>query len=58
MTTELETPVWLAFKRWNPFQQTYQGVLRLEGDMLSFRGEVGEAFRTSVADAGFPFRAR
>jgi len=55
MTTELETPVWLAFKRWNPFQQTYQGVLRLEDDMLSFHGPNGEAFRSALADARCKF---
>jgi hypothetical protein len=55
MTAELETRVWLALSRVSPFQRTLNGVLRLDGDTLSFEGDGGEAITTRLADADLSF---
>jgi hypothetical protein len=55
MTTELETRVWLALSRVSPFQRTLNGILRLDGGMLSFDGDRGEAIAMRLADAELSF---
>jgi hypothetical protein len=55
MTNELETRVWLALSRVSPFQRTLNGVLRLDGETLSFEGDGGEAIAMRLADADLSF---
>jgi hypothetical protein len=55
MSTELETRVWLALSRVSPFQQTLNGVLRLDGETLSFEGDRGEAIAMRLSDANLAF---
>jgi hypothetical protein len=57
MTTALEARVWLGSKgRFNPLQQFSEGSLRLDGDVLTFRGDQGETLATTLSEAqvGFP----
>jgi hypothetical protein len=55
MSIELETRVWLALSRVSPFQRTLNGVLRLDGDTLSFTGDGGEAIAMRLEDAHLSF---
>jgi hypothetical protein len=55
MTTDLETRVWLALSRVSPFQRTLKGVLRLDGETLSFEGDRGETIAMRLADAALAF---
>lgn len=57
MTAALEARVWLGTKgRFNPLQEFSEGVLRLDGEALTFRGDQGETLETTLPEAqlGFP----
>lgn len=56
MSTALEARVWLAVNgRFNPFQRCWEGVLRLDGDALTFHGDQGETLATTLSEARLAF---
>ena len=51
--------MWLGTKgRFNPLQQFSEGMLRLDGDELTFRGEQGETIATTLSEAQLGFHSR
>lgn len=56
MTTALEARVWLGSKgRFNPLQEFSEGILRLEDDALTFRGDEGDTLATTLSEAQLAF---
>ena len=50
----METHVWIATKRYSPFQQSEERILGLEGETLTVRGE-GGTWSSSLADIELRF---
>jgi hypothetical protein len=50
----METHVWIATKRYSPFQQSEERILGLEGEMLTVLGE-GGTWSSSVSDIELRF---
>ena len=48
--------MWLGVKgRYNPLQNYHGGILRLDGDTLTFRGDQGETLATTLSEAKLDF---
>lgn len=50
----METHVWIATKRYSPFQQSEERILGLEGETLTVRGE-GGTWSSSLSDIELRF---
>ena len=50
----METHVWIATKRYSPFQQAEERILGLEGETLTVRGE-GGTWSTSLSEIELRF---